>query len=409
MDELVQKFEELRLAILQQEETADTIMQSVQALNAHFLSFHEQWSTLEDDEQLAGQERFLRTQANFHFVGSTILDQARFVQMPPAPPLSAADAATVNQLRFGDDVQREHSSTPANAHQNELKNSDEEEHQKMDIDAENQQSGQKPHQFNRNEVENAIEAAKNQNNDEDWSDVQSNELSSISFDQQAKLLEPIFKLPKMTSPNESTIDAMIKAIQRVLANASRRQLIVDQVLTRTLVQFMTTLFDPTTARCWAIRVMKGEPTFDLLINFLYDFNNVDGELKKKYTIPKIDNAESSQEGACESGEHKAANKSKAKKKTKGAAARSDSPSPNRQNNFKRPRSIANPTCVYCKGDHGVHLCPKFHKLSLQNREVELYRRSVCINCLSPTHTVEMCLDKPCKVCGKRHNSMLHHR
>lgn len=102
--------------------------------------------------------------------------------------------------------------------------------------------------------------------------------SSISFEQPSELLEPIFKLPKMQSASEQAIDAINEAIQRVLANASHRQLIIDQPLVHTLVQFLTSLFDPTMARCWAIRVMKGKSTIDLLINFLFDDSNMVREI-----------------------------------------------------------------------------------------------------------------------------------
>lgn len=109
--------------------------------------------------------------------------------------------------------------------------------------------------------------------------------SSISFEQPSELLEPIFKLPKMQSASEQAIDAINKAIQRVLANASHRQLIIDQPLVHTLVQFLTSLFDPTMARCWAIRVMKGKSTIDLLINFLFDDSNMVREIVNNFVQP----------------------------------------------------------------------------------------------------------------------------
>lgn len=209
----------------------------------------------------------------------------------------------------------------------------------------------------------------------------------------------------MFSANAQSIDAITQAIQRVLANASRQQLIIDRPLIWVLIQFVTTLFDPTTARCWKIRVMRDEPTFDTLVNFLFDFNSVDGDLKKQYKIPKI-GCESKANEAGTSGAQSLATKGKGKKK--GAAERNASPASSQAHLFKRPRPSADPRCAICNGNHEIRDCPRFLKMSLKDRETELYRRNICINCLSTTHTVKFCLDNPCKICKKRHNSMLHH-
>lgn len=64
-------------------------------------------------------------------------------------------------------------------------------------------------------------------------------------------------------------------------------------------------------------------------------------------------------------------------------------------------------CFYCKKDHSVFKCDKFLELSVSEREKEVQRLQLCVNCLNPNHAVDKCNKLPCKYCKKMHNTLLH--
>lgn len=76
---------------------------------------------------------------------------------------------------------------------------------------------------------------------------------------------------------------------------------------------------------------------------------------------------------------------------------------------KKPKMSPTAICPLCKENHTLRLCPKFDALAPDQREVRMIRLQLCRNCFSPTHATNMCLDGNCKVCRRKHNSMLHHR
>lgn len=68
-----------------------------------------------------------------------------------------------------------------------------------------------------------IENAQSKTVNDGWEDESAFKgLLAISFEQQSELFKPIFKLPKLLGPNAQSVDAIIKAVEQVLANASRR-------------------------------------------------------------------------------------------------------------------------------------------------------------------------------------------
>lgn len=68
----------------------------------------------------------------------------------------------------------------------------------------------------------------------------------------------------------------------------------------------------------------------------------------------------------------------------------------------------NTMCALCKGDHYIHNCKEFAKLSYTDRKNVVEKNSLCYNCLIPYHIVLRCKQKSkCRRCGKRHHSLLH--
>ena len=88
-------------------------------------------------------------------------------------------------------------------------------------------------------------------------------------------------------------------------------------------------------------------------------------------------------------------------------------SSNKQAHFQQGTHLKNyaltafKSCIFCKGNHLLHGCNAFFKLSpsLWTRKVQELK--VCFNCLSTGHGNKECKRGPCKICGRKHNS-LHH-
>ncbi|KAJ8957213.1 hypothetical protein NQ318_007775 [Aromia moschata] len=64
-------------------------------------------------------------------------------------------------------------------------------------------------------------------------------------------------------------------------------------------------------------------------------------------------------------------------------------------------------CYYCKRPHTIYKCETFLKHSPADRMTEARKVNLCINCLRPGHTGLECKLSNCKICGRKHNSLLH--
>lgn len=79
--------------------------------------------------------------------------------------------------------------------------------------------------------------------------------------------------------------------------------------------------------------------------------------------------------------------------------------------IKQSRSYTHVTtklsCPICKEEHFLWACKHFKELSLENRQAEVKKLRLCTNCLRSGHTNYNCKSGKCRVCNKRHNSILH--
>ncbi len=66
-------------------------------------------------------------------------------------------------------------------------------------------------------------------------------------------------------------------------------------------------------------------------------------------------------------------------------------------------------CACChNGNHPLYLCDAFKAKTVDDRFSTASRLKVCTNCLSFNHSCHDCPSRStCKVCGKRHHSLLH--
>jgi len=66
------------------------------------------------------------------------------------------------------------------------------------------------------------------------------------------------------------------------------------------------------------------------------------------------------------------------------------------------------SCPACKGVHQIYKCEQFKNMSVDERAAVVQSSSLCVNCLHHGHYIAQCKSKyVCKVCKKKHNSLLH--
>ncbi|XP_072766489.1 uncharacterized protein [Anoplolepis gracilipes] len=70
-------------------------------------------------------------------------------------------------------------------------------------------------------------------------------------------------------------------------------------------------------------------------------------------------------------------------------------------------ATTNVKCVYCKGEHLIYQCKAFQKLSVIERTNQVKQKGLCLNCLRSKHLAKDCIAGNCKICGKKHSSLLH--
>ncbi|XP_070162567.1 uncharacterized protein [Polyergus mexicanus] len=65
-------------------------------------------------------------------------------------------------------------------------------------------------------------------------------------------------------------------------------------------------------------------------------------------------------------------------------------------------------CSLCPARHFIHACPTFVSKNASQRRDIVKQQKRCFNCLSARHSIHECRSKySCRVCHKRHHSMLH--
>ena len=76
-----------------------------------------------------------------------------------------------------------------------------------------------------------------------------------------------------------------------------------------------------------------------------------------------------------------------------------------QNNYMQPKQH---NCSTCKqSGHEFYNCPMFLALSIEDRQHKAMLLRLCLNCLREGHQSKSCNMRGCKLCGKKHNSLLH--
>lgn len=72
-----------------------------------------------------------------------------------------------------------------------------------------------------------------------------------------------------------------------------------------------------------------------------------------------------------------------------------------------PQQNQQRSCVMCKENHFIVMCPKFRALDKTSRRQVAIMKSLCYNCLGP-HSARSCRSSQlCKECNGKHHTMLH--
>lgn len=64
-------------------------------------------------------------------------------------------------------------------------------------------------------------------------------------------------------------------------------------------------------------------------------------------------------------------------------------------------------CPKCRGDHKLNNCSEFLALSNEDRFELLPTYKVCLNCLKSGHFTNYCKMSGCKICKRKHNTLIH--
>ena len=68
---------------------------------------------------------------------------------------------------------------------------------------------------------------------------------------------------------------------------------------------------------------------------------------------------------------------------------------------------SNNKCLLCSEEHLLYYCKQFLNMSTQERYDVVKKASICHNCFNPNYNTRDCRKGSCRICKKRHNSLLH--
>lgn len=79
--------------------------------------------------------------------------------------------------------------------------------------------------------------------------------------------------------------------------------------------------------------------------------------------------------------------------------------PNNHNN--KPVTRSPHRCPKCSGDHKLNSCPEFLALTNEMRLQLLPSYKICFNCFDSGHYANRCKKLGCKICHRKHNTLVH--
>lgn len=65
------------------------------------------------------------------------------------------------------------------------------------------------------------------------------------------------------------------------------------------------------------------------------------------------------------------------------------------------------SCSKCNGEHTLNNCPEFLALSVDKRLQSLQNYKICFNCFRSGHYANQCKREGCKICKRKHHTLIH--
>ena len=90
-----------------------------------------------------------------------------------------------------------------------------------------------------------------------------------------------------------------------------------------------------------------------------------------------------------------------------SAATERTTSPRRRDTTRGQVFFTNLQCPICQGGHEIRRCQHFRSQPIHERLKSVRKAALCTNCLQTGHTLQNCKSGTCRVCNKRHNTLLH--
>ncbi|XP_055588999.1 uncharacterized protein LOC129741299 [Uranotaenia lowii] len=188
-------------------------------------------------------------------------------------------------------------------------------------------------------------------------------------------IQSLFKLPTLTKESVGELHVLVEGFERIVNT-------LDQVVQSSdykdllLVNFLVSRLDPITHRAWEESSAAAEQdTLQELTEFLHRRIRVLESLPPKPSDSKNVQQVSTKPKVTRTG-HSAVQSSGI-------------------------------VCAACKERHLLHLCPKFQKLTVMERDAILKTHNLCRNCFRSGHLARDCQSKfSCRHCQGRHHSMV---
>ncbi|XP_036148430.1 uncharacterized protein LOC118647496 [Monomorium pharaonis] len=186
-------------------------------------------------------------------------------------------------------------------------------------------------------------------------------------------LSALLGLPSVPRESASELQSLYDKITAALKSFSNLDRNTDNLWNDILVYLVTQKLDPITRKAWNLQESDRDdpPTYDAL---------------KRFFEHRIRALENNAIGA----PVKPGAKTAPSDRVHAATASANVP----------------PKCPLCNTPHYLNSCVKFREKNQRREMVKQQKR--CFNCLSEKHTVMSCKSKfSCRVCKKRHHSLLH--
>ena len=193
------------------------------------------------------------------------------------------------------------------------------------------------------------------------------------------LVKKLSEQPKLHKESGSSLRKLVDDTQRILQSLETLMEPVEQWNTL-LIHNVAQKLDPVTRKAWELNHTYDRlPTFKELIQFL-----------------------SHRCLALETMELECSDVQKTSDKTYKSSYKSQSSNPKKYSFVAYTR-----TCLYCKGQHQLFNCVKFKAMSVDQRTQQVKTLKACFNCLKLNHTAKQCNGSACRLCGRKHNTLLH--